>query len=110
MYVRKIESTFQSWMNMPSHKPIVVKGVRQCGKTSSVVDFAKKHFKHIVYLDFREHPDYKMFFTPNLHVNDIIMRITAAMPDVDIEAGNTCFIFDKIQDSLTPVFTLSTGR
>lgn len=98
MYIRKIESTFQSWMDTPSHKPIVVKGVRQCGKTSSVVDFANKHFKHIVYLDFREHPDYKMFFTPNLNVDDIIMRITAAMPDVDIETGNTCFIFDEIQD------------
>ena len=69
MYIRKIESVFQSWMDTPSHKPIVVKGVRQCGKTSSVVDFANKHFRHIVYLDFREHPDYKMFFTPNLHVD-----------------------------------------
>lgn len=87
MYIRKIESTFQSWLDTPSHKPIVVKGVRQCGKTSSVVDFANKHFKHIVYLDFREHPDYKLFFTPNLNVDDIIMRITAAMPDVEIEAS-----------------------
>ena len=32
-------------MDTPSHKPIVVKGVRQCGKTSSVVDFANKHFR-----------------------------------------------------------------
>ncbi|MCI6827798.1 MAG: AAA family ATPase [Prevotella sp.] len=48
MYIRKIESTFQSWLDSPSHKLIVVKGVRQCGKTTSVVDFAKKHFKHIV--------------------------------------------------------------
>ena len=52
MYIRKIESVFQSWMDTPSHKPIVVKGVRQCGKTSSVLDFANKHFRHIVYLDF----------------------------------------------------------
>ena len=34
MYIRKIELTFQSWFDSPSHKPIVVKGVRQCGKTS----------------------------------------------------------------------------
>lgn len=51
MYIRKIASVFQSWMDTPSHKPIVVKGVRQCGKTSSVVDYANKHFRHIVYLD-----------------------------------------------------------
>lgn len=98
MYKRKIELIFKSWLDTPSHKPLVVKGVRQCGKTSSVVDFAKKHFKHIVYMDFREHPDYKFFFTQSLNVDDIIMRITAAMPNVDIEPGNTCFIFDEIQD------------
>ena len=66
MYRRKIENVFQSWLDNASHKPLVVKGVRQCGKTSSVVDFARTHFKHVVYLDFREHPDYKKFFTPNL--------------------------------------------
>ena len=98
MYKRKIENVFQSWLDTPSHKPLVVKGVRQCGKTSSVVDFAHKHFKHVVYLDFREHPDYKKFFTPNLEIDAIVMRITAAMPNVEIEARETCFVFDEIQD------------
>ena len=98
MYKRKIETKLQSWLDDTSHKPIVVKGVRQCGKTSSVVDFAHKHFKNVVYLDFREHPDYKNFFTPNLEVDSIIMRITAAMPRVEIEPNETCFVFDEIQD------------
>ena len=98
MFSRKIENVLQSWLDDPSHKPLVVKGVRQCGKTSSIVDFAHKHFKHVVYLDFREHPDYKKFFTPNLEVDAIIMRITAAMPSVEIEDGETCFVFDEIQD------------
>ena len=98
MYKRKIENVLQSWLDDTSHKPLVVKGVRQCGKTSSVMDFAHRHFKHVVYLDFREHPDYKKFFTPNLEVDAIIMRITAAMPNVEVEAGDTCFIFDEIQD------------
>lgn len=98
MYKRKIEKHLKSWLEDTSHKPLVVKGVRQCGKTSSVVDFAERNFKHIVYLDFREHPDYKKFFSPNLEVDAIVMRITAAMPDVIIVPGETCFIFDEIQD------------
>lgn len=98
MYTRKIENRLQAWLDDPSHKPIVVKGVRQCGKTSSVVDFAHKHFKHVVYLDFREHPDYKKFFTPNLEVDSIVMRITASMPSAEIEPNETCFVFDEIQD------------
>lgn len=98
MFKRKIETTLKSWLDDPAHKPLIVKGVRQCGKTSSVMDFTSKHFKNVVYLDFREHPDYKNFFTPNLDVDDIVMRITAAIPGIEVEAGNTCFVFDEIQD------------
>ncbi|MDO4972133.1 MAG: ATP-binding protein [Bacteroidales bacterium] len=98
MYKRKIENRLKAWLDAPSHKPIVVKGVRQCGKTSSVVDFAEKHFKNVVYLDFHKNPDYKKFFTPNLEVDSIIMRLTAAMPSAEIEEGETCFVFDEIQD------------
>lgn len=98
MYKRKIEIRLKSWLDDPSHKPLVVKGVRQCGKTSSVVDFAEKHFKNIVYLDFREHPEYKKFFVPNLNVDAIIMRISASMPYIEVIPGETCFIFDEIQD------------
>lgn len=98
MFKRKIESRLQSWLNDDSHKPIVLKGVRQCGKTSSIMDFAKKNFRHIVYLDFREHPEYKKFFTPNLDVDSIILRITASMPSVEIVPKQTCFVFDEVQD------------
>lgn len=97
MYKRKIEEQLKSWLNEPNHKPLVIKGVRQCGKTSSVVDFAKKNFKNIIYLDFKEHPEYKNFFTPNLDIDSIIMRITATIPNARIESG-TCFIFDEVQD------------
>lgn len=98
MFKRKIEYQLESWLEDSAHKPIIIKGVRQCGKTSSVQDFAKKHFKNVVYLDFREHPEYKKFFIPNLDIDSIIMRITAAMPDAEIEPRNTCFIFDEVQD------------
>ena len=36
MYKRKIENVLQSWLDDASHKPLVLKGVRQCDKTSSV--------------------------------------------------------------------------
>lgn len=98
MYKRKIEEVLKNWKQTPNHKPIVIKGVRQCGKTSSVMDFAKKNYKHVVYLDFREHPEYRNFFIPNLDIPSIILRISATMPDMEIEAKETCFVFDEIQD------------
>jgi len=98
MYKRKIDSILLEWKNTKGHKPVVVKGVRQCGKTSSVLEFAKKNFKHVVYLDFREHPNYNKFFIPDISISSVVMRISAEMPDAEIIEGETCFIFDEIQD------------
>ena len=39
---RKIDSKFLEWKNDPNRMPLVVKGLRQCGKTYSVLDFARK--------------------------------------------------------------------
>lgn len=52
MYKRKIEDILLNWKNNPRHKPLVIKGVRQCGKTSSVKQFARQHYENDVYLDF----------------------------------------------------------
>ena len=46
MYKRKIEETFCKWKKKEGHKPLVIKGCRQCGKTSSVVNFANYHVYH----------------------------------------------------------------
>lgn len=75
--------------------------------------FRKKNYRHVVYLDFREHPEYRNFFIPNLDIPSIILRISATMPDVEIEAKETCFVFDEIQDCLALVeplnISISTG-
>lgn len=100
MYNRKIDSKLEDWYNSPKHKPLVIKGVRQCGKTSSVRHFAELKYKEVIYLDFREHPEYKRFFMPNLDVTQIIMRMSAT-PELQhyrFASNETCFVFDEIQD------------
>lgn len=42
MLKRKIEQSLTEWKNTVNHKPLIIKGCRQCGKTFSVLDFAKK--------------------------------------------------------------------
>lgn len=98
MYKRKIEKTLQDWKNQCNRKPLVIKGCRQCGKTSSVMAFAKEHYKHVIYLDFHEHRDYKAFFAGALDVDTITLNITLGMPNAQFEAGETCLILDEIQD------------
>ena len=50
MLKRKIETVLQDWKKNPSRKPLVIKGVRQCGKTFSVLRFAEENYAHNVYI------------------------------------------------------------
>ena len=98
MYKRKIESQLLRWKENPKRKPMVIKGCRQCGKTSSVVDFADKHYENVVYLDFHEHDEYRAFFAAALDVDTITLNMSVGIPDAKFVPGKTCIILDEIQD------------
>ncbi len=98
MFKRKIETKLTEWKARKDHNPIVIKGVRQCGKTSSARLFAEQNYKHVVYLDFYEHKEYKQFFAGSLDADTILMNIAASLPDTVFEPGQTCLVFDEIQD------------
>lgn len=98
MYKRKIEKTLFEWKEQSNRKPLVIKGCRQCGKTSSVMAFAKEHYQHVVYLDFHEHREYKAFFAGALDIDTLIMLISAGIKGAKFVAGKTCLVFDEIQD------------
>jgi len=98
MYTRKIEDTLLNWKKKHDRKPLIIKGCRQCGKTSSVKNFAAKNYKNIVYMDFHEHPEYKSFFAGSLDTDTITLNISMGIPGSKFEEGNTCIILDEIQD------------
>ena len=98
MYKRKIESRLQAWLDEPSHKPIVVKGVRQCGKTSSVKSFAASQYKSVIYMDFHEQKELRTLFNGSLQVDYLTVAISAAIPGAIFIPNDTCIIFDEIQD------------
>lgn len=98
MLKRKIEDTLKAWKEEAGHKPLVVKGCRQCGKTFSVRKFAKDNYANTVYLNFIEEPHYMLAFEGSKKVDDITMNITAMMPDAVFEEGKTCLVLDEVQD------------
>ena len=60
MFKRKIMSEFETWKNTGGKKKaLVVKGLRQIGKTYSVREFAKANYKNIVYVNFKENESAK---------------------------------------------------
>ncbi len=99
MLKRKIEQRLSDWKETEGHKPLLIKGCRQCGKTYSVLDFAKKNYKHVVYLNFFENPDYASVFAGSLEIDYLIMMLSALLGDKAVfEAGETVLILDEIQD------------
>lgn len=99
MLKRKIEQKLVDWKNYLNHKPLIIKGCRQCGKTFSVLDFAKKHYKNVVYLNFFENPDYASVFSGSLEVDNIVMLLSALLGrEAVFESGQTVLVLDEIQE------------
>lgn len=99
MLKRKMEQVLLAWKNTPDHKPLIVKGCRQCGKTYSVLDFARKNYQHVVYLNFFENPTFASVFTDSLEVDHITMMLSALMGrEAIFEPGKTILVLDEIQE------------
>ena len=99
MLKRKIELQLVEWKKDPDRKPLIIKGCRQCGKTFSVLNFAKEHYENVVYINFIETPSYKTAFLGNLNVDNIVLMLSAQMGNEAIfEKGKTVLILDEIQD------------
>jgi predicted AAA+ superfamily ATPase len=99
MLNRKIDQQLIQWKNTVQHKPLIIKGCRQCGKTFSVLHFAKNHYENVVYLNFYENSDYASVFAGSLEVDHIVMLLTALLGKQGIfEEGKTVLVLDEIQE------------
>ncbi|MBQ9195657.1 MAG: ATP-binding protein [Clostridia bacterium] len=99
MLKRKIETVLRSWKKTPDHKPLVVKGCRQCGKTFSVRQFARANYAHEVYLNFYQNKSYASVFSGSLEVDHLTMLLSALLgSEAVFEAGKTVLILDEIQE------------
>ena len=97
MLKRKIETYLTEWKKSKGRKPLVIKGIRQCGKTYIVQKFAKENYESVVYMNFILEPDKKSAFTGNIDVDTIILNLSALIPGSRFINGRTCIILDEIQ-------------
>ena len=96
---RKIEQRLLEWKKTPNKKPLIIKGCRQCGKTFSVRQFAEQHYKHVVYLNFFENPQYASVFSGSLEIDQIVLMISALLGKAaTFVPQQTILILDEIQE------------
>lgn len=98
MLKRKIERYLANWKRTPNKKPLVIKGIRQCGKTYIVQKFANDNYENVVYINFILEPDKKLAFAGSLDVDTITLNLSALLPGSRFDADKTCIILDEIQD------------
>ena len=98
MLKRKIETYLANWRMSEDRKPLVIKGIRQCGKTYIVQKFAKENYDNVVYMNFILEPDKKSAFTGNIDVDTIILNLSALIPGSRLVSDKTCIILDEIQE------------
>ncbi|MGI6680643.1 MAG: ATP-binding protein [Bdellovibrionota bacterium] len=99
MYLkRKIDDFFLSWKKNEDKKPLIVRGARQVGKTESILHFAKKNYKNVVYINFVESPFYKNILSDGFAVKDIIKNISLINTEFRFEKNKTIIIFDELQE------------
>ena len=85
------------WKESPYRKPLIIKGVRQVGKTWLLKEFGRRYYDNVAYFNFDENPEYRDFFATTKDVRRIIPNLAMAGGQ-DITAGKTLVVFDEIQD------------
>ncbi len=99
MYLkRKIDYFLKQWKEDKEHKPLIVKGARQVGKTESILHFAKENYSNIIYINFALEKKYTKILDDGYDVDSIIKNITLVNSSIDFQKRETIIIFDEIQE------------
>ncbi|MGE5426690.1 MAG: ATP-binding protein [Methylococcaceae bacterium] len=105
MYLRRnIDNELLLWSKNTSRKPLLIRGARQVGKSSSVRTLAG-HFKHYLEINFEEQRQVHKLFEGNLSP-DILCENLSALYNVPIVPGQTLIFFDEIQTCIPAISSL----
>lgn len=85
------------WKNKASRKPLILKGVRQCGKTYLLKQFGKRYYEDTAYFNFEETEALKAVFEKDYDTKRIVFELGLHCGKT-IKPGTTLLLFDEIQE------------
>ena len=94
---RDVMNDLEKWKNKDRRKPLLLTGVRQCGKTYIIEEFGKNRFKNIVRLNFEASENAGAIFDYDFDVRRIISE-AELLSGEKIIPGETLLFFDEIQN------------
>lgn len=94
---RKIYDELVKWKNNTDNiKPLMILGVRQCGKTYIINEFCQKEFDNYVYVNLFDNNEVVDLYNSNLNSDEKYNRLKLLL-DFDIDKEKVCLFIDEIQ-------------
>lgn len=100
MFNRKILNEIYKWQESLKIKKraLVIKGLRQVGKTTIVQDYCKRNYDNVVYINFMDNESIKRVFDGDLIVDDMIRDLSGSLIGTKFIPNKTVIIFDELQE------------
>ncbi len=96
MLERKITKILEDWKDDPNRLPLIIYGARQVGKTTSIMDFANRHYENVIPINFISNPEYCEAFAL-YDIDAIILKLSLLNPSFHFVPHKTLIFFDEIQ-------------
>ncbi len=96
--IRKEYENLVSWKNKKTRKPLLVLGVRQCGKTYLIKEFGAKEFEDMAYCNFDGNKGLQTIFDYDFDTVRILDELGSVVLGKQIVPGKTLLVLDEIQD------------
>lgn len=87
----------KEWKESKNHKPIIIEGARQVGKTWLMKEFGKQYYEQVVYLHFDNNQKLTALFENDYEIPRLIESFEI-LSGIKINPDNTLIIFDEIQE------------
>lgn len=94
---REITNELIKWKDSERRKPLMITGVRQCGKTYVLKELGEQYFENTCYINFESNSNYANIFDFDFDVNRIVDELEL-IHRTKIVPGKTLLIFDEIQE------------
>ena len=96
MIERFILKDLIDWKSAANRKPLILRGVRQCGKTWILQEFGRRCFANTAYFNFERQNRLGEIFSGELDPRRILFEL-GTLVNQKIEPDKTLVIFDEVQ-------------
>lgn len=105
---RDIDDQLEGWKDDPERTPLILRGARQVGKSSSIERLGLEFFDNLATVNFEQRPELAEAFQ-SLDPSQIVRQLEVALGE-DIRPGKTLLFLDEVQNCPNAIVALRYFR